>query len=129
LAFDRASLFNGVEHSDYDIGSRPYTIDGDRVAIVGHLVPTTRLTIVWTRYGPGYLGREPSGNRRHTLGERVLSDEETARVMAAVASGRFAFLPTGPLDEFYLELVPVEYCPIHKRMEPNYAWRGMWEVA
>lgn len=128
-AFEQGNLLNTVEHTNYGKGSRPYAIDGDKVEIRGFLVPETRLTITWTRFGPGHIGNEPSGNWRRLKGERLLTAAETTRVMSAVASGRFAFVPTGPQDEFYLELVPVEYNPIYREKMPNYSWRGMWEVA
>ena len=128
-AFEQGNLLNTVEHTNYGKGSRPYAIDGDKVEIRGFLVPETRLMIAWTRCGPGHIGNEPSGNRQKLVAERPLNKEETARVMNAVASGRFAFLPTGPQDQFYLELAPVEYNPIYRKMMASYAWSGMWEVA
>lgn len=129
-AFERGHLLKLIEHNNWGVGSRPYGIDGDLVTIRGHIVPAPTLSITWLRYGPRYDGGgAPHGNQHIVVGKRALTEDETARVINAVNSGRFAFLPTGPQDQFYLELVPVEYCPIAKGPVPNYVWSGRWEVA
>ena len=125
-AYVEGNLFKSIDHTNYGKGSRPYAIDGEMVRITGYLLPEPKFLINWIRYGPGHIGQEPSGNRSHVVTSRQI---ESARVLAAVASGKFGLLPTGPRGEEFLELCPVEYSPIFGEYEPNYAWRGKWEVA
>lgn len=125
-AFEEGALFKSIDHTNYGKGSRPYAIDGEEVKITGHLLPAPVFVIQWVRYGPGHIGQEPSGNRSRVVKSRQI---ESDRVLAAVASGDFGLLPTGPRGEEFLELCPVEYSPIFGEYEPNYAWSGKWEVA
>ena len=125
-AFEEGNLFKDIDHTNHGKGSRPYAIDGVKVQITGHLVPVPVFLIQHIRYGPGHIGQEPSGNRSHVVASRQI---ESARVLAAVTSGKFGLLPTGPRGEEFLELCPVEYSSINGEYEPNYAWRGRWEVA
>lgn len=98
----------------------PYTgvgLIGDDVAIYGELIPAPKFHIVWRR----------NGKIRQ---ERILSVAETSRALDSIVGGRFALWgSTGHCGPYGPELVPVEFCPIYRKMEPNWAWRGKWEVA
>ena len=110
--FREGNIMNDSEINRYT----GHGLVGSSVEIRGFLLPAPNFHIVWRRNGK-------------LQEERVLSESEHIRVMRAITDGRFAFVATGPQDQFYLEVVPVEYDCIWKRMEPNRAWRGLQEVA
>lgn len=110
--YEQCNLINDTEPNRYTGRG----VLGSSVEIRGFIVPKPNLHIVWRQNGK-------------LKGERKLTDKEHVKVMRAVADGKFAFSETGPLDQFYLELVPVEYDHIYEEMRPNWAWRGKWEVA